>query len=101
MVPLTHFRCHGGRRVGVSGGSVPVAVDECRDVAFKSQATNQRLHARMVEHMGGGGRVELAVATKVEAGGGAVDLNEKAARLMAERDALAQLASRGVPIENL
>lgn len=65
-----------------------------------TQVTNQRLHARMVEHMEGGGRVELAVTTDVESGGHAVDLSEKAARLLTEREVVAQLARRGVPIEN-
>lgn len=65
-----------------------------------SQATNQRLHARMVEHMEAGGRVELAVTTEVEADGRAVDLSEKAARLLTEREIVVQLVRRGVPIEN-
>lgn len=65
-----------------------------------TQVTNQRLHARMVEHLGGGGRVELSVTTEVESGGQGVDLSQKATRLLTEREVVAQLARRGVPIEN-
>ena len=65
-----------------------------------SQATNQRLHARMVEHMESGGSVELAVTTDVEFGGHTVDLSVNASRLMVEREALARLARSEIPIEN-
>ncbi len=66
-----------------------------------TQATNQRMHARLVEHMAAGGRVELAVATSVEVRGVAMDLSQKAARLLAEREAISHQVRRGVALENL
>lgn len=65
-----------------------------------TQTTNQRLHARMVEHMEDGGRVELAVTTEVTSDGQVLDLRQKAARLLTEREVVAQLVRRGVAIEN-
>ena len=47
-----------------------------------------------------GRRVELAVTTEASRANRAVDLCEKAARLMTEREVVAQLVRRGVPIEN-
>lgn len=92
----------GGRTLGVYVGETD---NLQRRLAYyrnpgPTQATNQRLHTRMVEHLQAGGRVELAVTTEVESGGRAMDLREKAARLRAEREVLTQLVRRGVPVEN-
>ena len=65
-----------------------------------TQTTNQRLHARMVEHIEGGGRVDLSVTTDVKRGGHALDLGQKATRLLIEREVVAQLVRRGVRIEH-
>ena len=96
------FVSNDGRTVGVYVGETENL--QRRMAHYRNpgptQATNRRLHARMVEHMEAGGRVELAAATDVEADGRAVDLSEKAARLLTEREVVAQLVRRGVPIEN-
>lgn len=66
-----------------------------------TQPTNQRLHARMLDVLDGGGRVQVSVATEVLLDGRALDLTYRPVRLLAENAALVTTDRRALSVENL
>ncbi len=91
-------------------GSRSIYVGESNDVRRRmrnyrnpgsTQQTSRRVHGLLLEVLGSGGSVELAVAFDVALDGNALDLSTKPARLLAENAALVRAQLMGVVVENL
>lgn len=66
-----------------------------------TQPTNERLQARMLETLAGGGKASVSVALAATVDGATLDLTVRHARLLAENAALIRAGQQGHRAENL
>ena len=91
-------------------GSLSIYIGESDNLARRmsnyrnpgpKQLTNERLQARILETLAGGGKVSVSVALEAAVDGATLDFTARPARLLAENAALIRAGQQGHHAENL